>query len=182
MDKSEQQDTHKQHPVRFLLMIIGAIATAGGLFSLGYLVGHDILPADNVPPDAGVRITELESEGKFISDWRGDTIEVPRQIAVVGTCEKLPAGWKIWVCVLGPNMRYYPQHEAIDSDGEWRMDDIGIGLDKPDDIGKRFAICAVLANRNASEQLYEDATEYHVGLTSLPSGAVICDQVVVLRK
>ena len=178
----ESERVRTRHPVKTFLTVITGVAAVLGIFTGGYLVGHDILPPDSMPPNAGVRITELEFEGKSTTDWWSDTIEVPREIAVVGTCGELPSGWEIWVCVLAPNMRYYPQREPIENKDGWRLDNVGIGLDRPDEIGKQFSICAVLANEKASEEFYEDATKYHVGLTSLPSGAVICDQVIVVRK
>jgi len=176
------EEIRTRHPVKVFLAVIGAIATGLGIFTGGYLVGHDILPPDSMPPNAGVRITELEFEGKSITDWWSNIVEVPREIAVVGTSGELPSGWKIWVCVLTPNMRYYPQREPIESKNGWRLDSVGIGLDRPDETGKQFSVCAVLANEDASQEFYEDATTYHLGLTSLPSGAIICDQVIVVRR
>lgn len=178
----ESEEIRTRHPVKVFLTVIGAIATGLGIFTAGYLVGHDILPPPCMPPDAGIRITELEFEGKSITDRWSDIVEVPREIAVAGTSGEIPPGWEIWVCVLAPNMRYYPQREPIESEDGWRLDSVGIGLDRPDEIGKQFSVCAVLANEDASQEFYEDATKYHVGLTSLPSGAIICDQVIVVRK
>ena len=65
----KNEEIRTRHPAKVFLAVIGAIATVLGIFTGGYLVGHDILPPESMPPNAEVRITELEFEGKSITDW-----------------------------------------------------------------------------------------------------------------
>lgn len=169
--------------------VIAMIASVAGILSLGITIGYVVCESRVVErvrvPD--VKITALEFDGGRVTDFARQT-EVPREVTVCGESEDLPDGdessedLKIWVCVMPSNGRYYPQREPIDWQSRWELDKVGVGTEASRDAGKQFSICVVVAEQDASRILFDDATVYHRGLPRLPNGAIISDQIVVIRE
>jgi len=171
--------------MRQVRTIIGTAAAIAGILALGITIGYFVCDAQTVEklcvPD--LTITALEVDGDQVTDFEHE-IRVPCRIAVCGESEDLPNDddLSIWICVMPPNGRYYAQREPIEWQGKWELSNIGVGKEGSDDVGKQFSICAVAAEEKATECLFSDAAVYHRGLPSLPDGAVICDQIVVIRE
>lgn len=169
--------------------IIGMIASVAGILGLGitigYFVGESRVVERVCVPD--VKITALEFNGNRVTDFAHET-KVPREVTVWGESEDLPNADEssedltIWVCVIPSNGRYYPQREPVDWQGRWQLDKVGVGTEGSRDAGKQFSICVVVAEKDASRILFDDATVYHRGLPRLPNGAIISDQIVVIRE
>lgn len=133
------------------------------------------------PPTPTVKITALRFNTDEFTSLESE-VGVPREITVVGESAEVPNNWHIWICVLPIDVgRYYPQREPIRPDTNWELTNVYIGESDLADIGKRFIVCAVLANGDASGILYQHAQEIFTGMESLPPGAAIYDQVVVIR-
>lgn len=133
------------------------------------------------PPTPTVKITALQFSTDEFTNLESE-VGVPREITVVGESRDVPNNWHIWICVLSIDVvRYYPQREPIQPNANWELTDVYIGVNDSGDIGKRFIVCVVLANDDASGILYQYAQEIFAGMVSLPDGAAIYDQVIVIR-
>ena len=75
-----------------------------------------------------------------------------------------------------------PQREPVQADGNWELKSVYIGRVGSLDLGKRFIICAVIANEEATSILSRYAQLIPSGIESLPSGATINHQIVVIRE
>jgi len=110
-------------------------------------------------------------------------MKAPGILTIVGESIDVPSEWSIWICVFPIQTgRYYPQREPVKNHGMWELEGVCLGEDKSTDIGKTFVINLVVADADATKQLYEYAQHIFTGLETLPDGAVICDQVVVVRN
>jgi len=154
---------------------IGLLGIALGIFL--WLVGPFQPPK---LPEA--KITAIHFNNSEITDLQ-PSIEAPRVITVVGESIDVPNDWSVWACVFPIDVqRYYPQYEPVSNDGSWQRADICLGMENTVDIGKIFIINLVVANADATKQLNRYAQDVLTGMEELPSGAVICDQIVVIRS
>ncbi len=134
------------------------------------------------PPTPNITITSLRFDENEVTSF-GNEIEVPRDINVVGKCSNVQSNYSIWLCVVPiDSFKYYPQREPIQPDDHWEFHHVGIGRSDPADSGRQFIICAVLADEVASSVLYQYAQEVFTGMETLPTGATICDQILVRRS
>jgi hypothetical protein len=163
-------------------VLAGVVGLLGLGFSLGLVFSETLEEEKLSVPNAA--ITAVYFDETHIDEFDGGIV-VPYQLDVSGTAVDLPShdnGLDFWICVMPPNGRIYPQQEPIDWKNEWALRDVLIGKGDPDDIGRQFSICLVAAEGRASNDLFEDATIYQRGIPCMPHGAVICDQIVVVRK
>ena len=116
-----------------------------------------------------------------------DTTSVSFVTAVSGSSSHIPAGSSIWICVLTPDNRYYPQSGPVTpaTDGQW-MTTVSVGMDG-EDIGKQFGILVILADEEGNIDLLDyqqesEQTEKWLGMNSLPRGAEVHDQITVIRE
>ena len=134
-----------------------------------------------VTPVPTVTITALKCDTNEFTNLES-RLPMSREITVIGECTDVPSDQNMWICVLPIDVcRYYPQREPVQPEDIWQISHVGVGKDDPSDIGKQFFVCAVLANADASDILYRYAQEVLTGMESLPPGAVIYDQVLVMR-
>jgi hypothetical protein len=128
------------------------------------------------------RITAIHFNNHEITELQ-PSIEAPRVITVVGESTEVPGDWSVWLCVFPIDVqRYYPQYGPVSNDGSWQRADICLGRENTVDIGKIFIISLVVANADATKQLNRYAQDVLIGMEELPCGAVICDQIIVIRS
>ena len=84
-----------------------------------------------------------------------------------------------------PAHRYYPQSEKMTiQNGKWSIP-IYIGVQN--NVGTKFDIVAVLANKQASKVI-QDYIDHGIktndwpGMVGIPSGAKVYDRITVIRK
>lgn len=164
---------------RYGWTIVTCVLLVANLANLGYFAWRNVKPPTN-----GMKITS-EMEIKITYPYEGATVEI--KVMTGGISQGIPEGQVIWIVVY-PHVvgRYYPQNNPADvqADGDWSSL-IHIGVEE--DIGRKFDIIAVLANKEAqdafNDYLVESEREQdYPGLESLPDGAVIYDRVTVTRK
>lgn len=121
-------------------------------------------------------------EVKITYPYDGATVEIREMIR--GTSQRIPKGQVIWVAAYLD--RYHPQNYPADvqANGDWSsLAFIGI----EEDIGKKFDIIAVLADKKAQDTfnaylIQARDTKTWSGLERLPEGALIYDRITVTRK
>ena len=127
-------------------------------------------------------ITALHFGSEEITDFQR-SVKAPRILTIVGESLDVPSEWSVWVCVFPfESQRYYPQHEPVSNSGIWQLEDVWLGSEETSDIGKTFIINLVVADTDATKQLYKYAQDVFTGMKELPNGAVICDEVLVTRS
>jgi PKD repeat protein len=114
---------------------------------------------------------------------KGATVNI--QETVKGTAKNIPKGYKIWILVYPhPANRYYPQSGKLTlKNGKWSIP-VYIGV--KDNVGEKFDIFAVLANKQASDKFTEyiktgEKTNSWPGMVGIPSGAKVYDNITVTR-
>ena len=154
---------------------LGLLGLAVGIFL--WLIG-----AFQSPELPEAEITAIHFNNSQITDLQS-SIEVPRVITVVGESIDVLDDWSVWICVFPIEVqRYYPQQEPVSNDGLWQLEDVCLGVENTVDIGKTFIINLVVADADATKQLNRYAQDVLTGMEELPSGVVICDQIVVIRS
>jgi hypothetical protein len=125
-------------------------------------------------------------------DWFtnvADGDHVAQTITVLGTYPAAPAG-DLWIFVVPPNGRYYPQ--SMDACGEQRTPQIGgkwemrVGLGEANNIGLAFRILPVIANSTASQTILSTlhawcSANLYPGMVALPSDITQLNQITVIR-
>jgi len=125
------------------------------------------------------------TEVKITYPYDDASVEIREMIR--GTSQSIPEGQVVWIIVY-PQItgRYYPQNALTDiqANGDWSSPAL-IGIEE--DVGKKFDIIVVLANKEAQESLnaylaqFEDKKTWP-GLEKLPNGAVIYDRITITRE
>lgn len=141
--------------------------------TLGVLAG-DFVVAE--PPTPSLKITYPPSGGR---------VEI-REI-VRGTSQDILKEQAIWIVIYPHEVsRYYPQDYPADvqANGDWSSS-VFIGIEI--DVGKKFDIIAVLADKKAQDAFndyLEECKEKRSwpGLESLHEDAVIYDRITVIRR
>lgn len=121
--------------------------------------------------------------------WPADGDTVPREIIVKGIVPELPLGSTIWVCVFVGD-KYYPQQPSavFQVEGEqWLRWQTPVWVGQSYETGMGFDLFAILADENASrllENYMEQSRITHswVGITELPEGTTVYDQIAVVRR
>jgi len=135
------------------------------------------------PPELPeAKITAIRHENGEITNFQ-PTIHTPRVLTIVGESFSIPNDWTVWISVFPTDVhRYYPQYEPVSNKGTWQLERVCLGREDPEDIGKIFIIDLIAANSEATKQLHRYAKEIYGGMSELPCGAVICDQVTIVRS
>jgi PKD repeat protein len=120
---------------------------------------------------------------KITSPLNGATVNI--QETVKGTAKNIPKGYKIWILVYPhPANRYYPQSGKLTlQKGKWSIP-VYIGV--KENVGDKFDILAVLANKKASDKFTEyiktgEKTNSWPGMVEIPVGAKAYDKITVTR-
>lgn len=102
-----------------------------------------------------------------------------------GTAKNISEGQQFWIAVYPQTaFKYYPQNPVnIQSDGSW---DVPAQFGGENNVGEKFDIVAVLADKNAQTELnkYMDASEKAVfwpGMRELPNGTTKITNLTVIR-
>ena len=136
-------------------------------------------PKPTPPPTPTPTITV-----KINSPKDGDS--VPYGNKVSGTASTVPDDLYLWMVDQNLDNRiYYPNEGVSILKDEWDAKTwLGMGL--PDESGKKFYIQAVLADEQADKEFrdYMDTREAkgYPGMSELPKGAKIHDQIMVTRE
>lgn len=135
------------------------------------------------PPELPeAKITAVRFENGEITNFQ-PTISTPRELSIIGESLSIPSDWTVWISVFPTDVhRYYPQYEPVSNKGIWQLDHVCLGRENSDDVGKIFLIDLIVADIEATKQLNMYAKEIYGGIAELPRGAVICDQVTVIRN
>jgi len=104
---------------------------------------------------------------------------------VIGTAGNIPEGQKLWILIypLAAN-KFYPQHWSVNViNGNWS---IPVELGTKYNAGETFKIIAVLADQESNKELTNyintgNSTGWP-GMSSIPVGAQVVDEVTVTRK
>ena len=140
-----------------------------------------LMPQPIALPAPTVKITALRFNSIEVAHLLPEA-GVPYEITVIGQSQNLPNKSHLWICVFPTDTgRYYPQREPVQADANWELKSVYIGRVGSLDLGKRFIICAVLADEEATSILSRYAELIPSGIESLPSGAAIHHQVAVIR-
>lgn len=131
-----------------------------------------------VPPEEVVRIVEpLEAA------------IMPGEITVTGTFSELPPYSNIWLIIVPPNYRFYPQwpSPSLFAIGDRTMWEGLAWIGQPEEAGMQFSIFAVAADAEANRFFYEyvrqcEDTGEWPGLTSLPTGANVYYDIVTVTR
>lgn len=133
----------------------------------------------------GLRYWGPTTKVEITYPYDGATVEIREMVR--GTSQKIPEGQTIWIVVY-PHVagRYYPQNDPADvqANGDWTsLTFIGV----EEDVGGKFDIIAVLADKRAQDTFYAYLTQAKdkktwPGLKRLPEGATIYDRITVTRK
>ena len=123
------------------------------------------------------------TEVEITYPYDGAIVEIREMVR--GTSQKIAEGQAIWIVVYVDG-RYYPQDDPADVqvDGDWSsLAFIGI----EEDVGRKFDIIAVLANKDAQDAFNAYLVQAKVkktwpGLEKLPNGAEIYDRITVTRR
>lgn len=167
--------------------ITALIIVALALCTLMYASCACPSPAPTPTPPPPTPTPTPVPETKII--WPSDGDTVPREIIVKGIVPELPLGATIWVCVFVGD-RYYPQQPSavFQVEGEqWLRWQTPVWVGQPYETGMSFNLFAILADENASrllENYMEQSRITHswVGITELPKGTTVYDQIGVYRR
>lgn len=170
----------KKLAIIFPLIASILVALIGGAFSLlsknQTTTGSDTNPSRIITYDEDVRIIVP-----------ADNAAVPILVNVRGKYQSLPQEQNLYIIIYSTDIgKYYPQVRPvqIQPDQTWSCD-VSIGLTQ--DTGKVFLIMAVLANKEAQNELnfYINRVQEvndSPGIKDLPKGTQICSFVKVTRK
>jgi PKD repeat protein len=107
------------------------------------------------------------------------------QQTITGTAKNIPNGYNLWILVYPyPAHRYYPQSGKMTiQNGKWSIP-IYIGVS--DNVGVKFNILAVLANKQANDKFKAyiqtgEKTNNWPGMVGIPSGSKVYDKITVTR-
>jgi PKD repeat protein len=121
---------------------------------------------------------------KITYPWNGAKVNILE--TVTGTATNIPAGYKIWILVYPyPAHRYYSQSGKMTiQNGKWSIP-VYIGV--KENVGVKFDILAVLANKQASDKFTAyikngEKTNNWPGMVGIPSGAKVYSKITVIRK
>lgn len=131
-----------------------------------------------VPPEEVVRILEPR-----------EAAIIPGEITVSGTFSEFPPFSDIWLIVVPPNNRFYPQWPpptlfTVEDETMWRGT---AWLGQPSEVGMQFSIFAVAADPNANEIFSDyirqcEETGKWPGLPFLPSGANVYYDIITVTR
>jgi PGF-pre-PGF domain-containing protein len=103
----------------------------------------------------------------------------------IGTAGNIPEGQKLWILIYPPAAnKFYPQHWSVNViSGNWS---IPVELGTKYNAGETFKIIAVLADQESNKELTNyintgNSTGWP-GMSSIPVGAQVVDEVTVTRK
>jgi hypothetical protein len=153
-----------------------------GLIGIVLAIVLWLIGAFQPPQLPEAKITAIRFEDSEITDFQ-PCFEAPGVVTVVGESMDVPGDWSVWVCVFPLAVqRYYPQYAPVSNDGLWQRPDVHLGRENvEEDVGKIYFIILVVANDDVAKQLDSYAQSISSGMEELPCGAVICDQIAVLR-
>jgi hypothetical protein len=105
---------------------------------------------------------------------------------ITGTAKNIPEGQQLWIAIF-PHaaFKYYPQNPVgVQSDGSWTLP---VQFGGENNVGEKFDIVAVLADKNAKDELntYLDTcikSNSWPGMRALPDGAKEYARVTVIRE
>ena len=180
---STEELTLKWKKLAIVLPLVTSIVVASIAGAFSYNSGRRVPSIDNsntVSPTS-----TCEEKVKIILPLDNQTVPIP--LRVTGTYQNLSPEYKLYIIVYSTDVaRYYPQLNPImeQSDNTWSCD-VLVGLDR--DVGRKFVIYAVLANKDAQKDLdiYINQvmdTNDSRGLKALPKGAEKCSFVRVQRE
>lgn len=110
---------------------------------------------------------------------------VPFKTQVTGQTVLSPDDAQLWLLVQSSENKYYPQTAPlqVDATGHWR-EIVQVGLNLESQWNKPYTLTVVLADSNVAQQFAEFITGWSIGQSglTLPKGALILDQVTVIRN
>ncbi|HEX8736088.1 MAG TPA: hypothetical protein VF721_12245 [Pyrinomonadaceae bacterium] len=136
-------------------------------------------------PDPVIITSACTEELKIIAPT--DNATVSRPVTVQWKHKDLASGEKVYIMVYPTDIgRYYPQPKAAaeQPDNTWSSE---TSIGNESDVGRIFFIHAVIANKDAQNELNTyinrfKETDDSPGLIELPKGARVCSSVRVKRK
>jgi hypothetical protein len=174
--------TVKWKKLAIILPLIASmiVALIAGLFS--YSSSRRSLTTDNSKTTSPT--STCGDKVKIILPVDNDTVPIP--LRVKGTYQNLSQEQQLYIIVYSTDVaRFYPQlNPVMKESGNIWSSDVLVGLDR--DVGRKFVIYAVLANKAAKDELdiyinqVQDTNDSR-GLKRLPEGADICSHVSVQR-
>ena len=175
VDTKRKSKTRSNKRSSTTILQSGAGGVIGVLF--GFLVISPLL-VSSCPPYGTARVSVTSPS---------PDASVPRLAPVKGTACNMPNGKQLWLLVQPEGVTaYYPQVGPIivPSDGNWNAS-VYVGLDGTVDIGRGFILTAVLADDQGSaaiRQYFAQSGSQFTGLSPLPPGIQLMDQVRVVRR
>ena len=152
------------------------------VFSIALTIFLWLIGAFSPPELPKAHITALHFGDEEITDFQ-QNVKAPRILTVVGQSLDVPSEWTVWVCVFPLEAQhYYPQREPVSNNGIWQLEDVCLGSEEIAGASKTFIISLVVADVDATKQLYKYAQYIFTGMEQLPNGAVICDEVLASRS
>jgi len=165
--KYPEKNTKTKIPnILFILSFIVAISSVGTLIYLQFLSKHT--------PD-------------IVINYPTDNEYVEKTIVVKGRYKNISKNEKIWIFIYPLKINhYYPQNTSaeLEANGKWSSL-IYVGQDN--DIGQRFNIVAILANKNSTIEIEDylrtakDKQDWY-GMEEIPEGALKFQTITVVRK
>ena len=146
---------------------------------------HEQEPPDDVTEGTGEGETEPESPVIEITDPEDRSVfPLDTLHPVRGTAKNVPESSSVWIVVMAPDNRYYPNDSLKDPDGPWSKT---IKMGSSFNIGEDFFIIAVLADEDATGilQRYRNSCNSSgkwPGMESLPEGAKVVKKIMVTGK
>jgi len=101
-----------------------------------------------------------------------------------GTAKNIPNGQQLWIVIHIHGEEFYPQKPvAVQNDGSWSLP---VQFGGARDVGTKFDIYAVLADKNAQKVLnnyIDESTNANSwkGMSALPNGITTITQLTVTR-
>jgi hypothetical protein len=183
--------------VGLLLTILGVVTVLAPAFAPSLRGGQNpattqgaSAPTTVTPAPGAAKATTTTSPSPLVNIISlKDGQHVPTNINVVhGTSKYVPSGDEIWLAVIVEGIaRFYPQNGPVPvrPDGDWTSPPVIFGGKQ--DVGRKFDLLAVLANRSAGEAFSRylqngQKTKSFPGLVRLPAGAVEQDRITVVRS
>ena len=149
---------------KFVATIASVLFIASASAWAGYEIGNRGAVASRIP-DTKAKITSHRAGGEI--DQNIDAIE--------GTFEKLSEDQKLWLYVIAGD-RYFLHRVTTFSNGIWKVNDVTVGADS--ESGQEFEIGILVVDIKTDLLLSKNPD----GIYYLPSGAMILDEISVIRK
>jgi hypothetical protein len=133
-----------------------------------------------VPPPVPPPVSPLSADGHLTHPRDGSRVD--RREGVTGVITRISANAQALILVETPQPLYWPQDKLLlDKEGRFRSEALFGRVGTPD-IGEAFILLLVAAPPAASTLLQPFIGDSFNGMSSLPPGLLVLDQVTVTRR